>query len=213
MTTHGDEALTVIKVGPLGPFANNGYVIIDPESGESLIVDMPHEGEKLLQAAQGTHVTRVVLTHAHPDHLPSYDLITTATGAPVCAHEDETGMPPQKVQERLHDGQELPLGKQRVTVIHTPGHTPGSLCLLAGRFLVVGDTLFPGGPGHSDRPEDLQQEIKSIVERLFALPDDTIVYPGHGDDTTIGRSRREYAVFVSREHLPNLCGDVTWEGS
>jgi glyoxylase-like metal-dependent hydrolase (beta-lactamase superfamily II) len=208
-----DEGLTVIKVGPLGPFANNGYVIIDPESGESLIVDMPHEGEKLLQAARGTHVTRVVLTHAHPDHLPSYDLITAATGATVCAHEDETGIPPQKVQERLTDGQALALGKRRVTVIHTPGHTPGSLCLLAGRFLVAGDTLFPGGPGHSDRPEELRQEIKSIVERLFALPDDTIVYPGHGDDTTIGRSRREYAVFASREHSPSLCGDVTWEGS
>ncbi len=213
MTAHRDEALTVIKVGPLGPFANNGYVIIDPESGESLIVDMPYEGEKLLQAAQGTHVTRIVLTHAHPDHLPSYDLITAATGAPVCAHEDEIGMPPQKVQERLTDGQDLPLGKQRVTVIHTPGHTPGSLCLLAGRFLIAGDTIFPGGPGHSDSPEELQQETKSIVERLFALPDDTIVYPGHGDDTTIGRSRREYAVFASREHSPDLCGDVTWEGS
>ena len=213
MTAPREQGLRVIKVGPLGPFANNGYVIIDPESRESLIVDMPHEGERLLEAAQGTRVTRVILTHVHPDHLASYDLIAAATGALVCAHEDETGIPPEKVEGRLTDGEELLLGDERVTVIHTPGHTPGSICLLAGGHLIAGDTLFPGGPGHTDRPEELQQEIRSIVERLYVLPDGTIVHPGHGDDTTIGQSKREYALFASREHPPDLCGDVTWGGS
>jgi len=213
MTAPREQGLRVIKVGPLGPFANNGYVIIDPESRESLIVDMPHEGERLLEAAQGTRVTGVVLTHAHPDHLASYDLIAAATGVLVCAHEDETGVPPGKVEGRLTDGEELLLGEERVIVIHTPGHTPGSICLLIGKHLIAGDTLFPGGPGHTDRPEELQQEIRSIVERLYVLPDGTIVHPGHGDDTTIGQSKREYALFASREHPPDLCGDVTWGGS
>jgi glyoxylase-like metal-dependent hydrolase (beta-lactamase superfamily II) len=82
--------------------------------------------------------------------------------------------------------------------------------LLTGRILIAGDTLFPGGPGHSDRPEDLQQEIRSIVERLFVLPDDTVIYPGHGDGGTIGRSKQEHTDFASRPHPPDLCGDVLW---
>ncbi|HLB28995.1 MAG TPA: MBL fold metallo-hydrolase, partial [Dehalococcoidia bacterium] len=93
----------------------------------------------------------------------------------------------------------------------TPGHTPGSLCFSYGRHLIAGDTLFPGGPGHSDSPQDLRQEIDSIVSKLYVLPDNTIVCPGHGPNTTIGRSRAEYAVFASRPHPPDLCGDVLWE--
>ena len=98
-----------------------------------------------------------------------------------------------------------------VRVIHTPGHTPGSVCFLVGRYLIGGDTLFPGGPGHTDTPADLQQTIRSIVQRLYVLPDATLVLPGHGDETTIGASRHEYAVFASRPHPPDLCGDVLWE--
>jgi hydroxyacylglutathione hydrolase len=205
----GDD-VRVVKVGPLGPYDNNGYLIIDPQSGESLIVDMPGEGERLLQAAEGTRVTAVFLTHAHPDHLLSYDLITVATRAPVLAHEDEDEIAGERVQRRLVDGETLTLGRQRLRIIHTPGHTPGSICLLSGRHLIAGDTLFPGGPGHTNRPHELRQEIRSIVERLYVLPDDTVVYPGHGPNTTIGESKKEYAVFASREQPADLCGDVTW---
>ena len=86
-------------------------------------------------------------------------------------------------------------------------------CFLIGRYLISGDTLFPGGPGHSNSPDELQQTIASIRERLYTLPDDTIVLPGHGEGTTIGRSREEYAVYASRTHAADLCGDVTWESA
>lgn len=208
----GDD-VRVIKVGPLGPYDNNAYVIIDGVSGESLIVDMPAEGEKILEQAQGTEVTGIVLTHAHPDHCLSFDLITKATGAPVLAHEEEPGISAERAARRLRDGGALAVGSLEVKVIHTPGHTPGSICLLVGDYLIAGDTLFPGGPGRTNSPQQLQEEIRSIVERLFALPDDTLVYPGHGESTTIGRSKQEYAVFASKEHRPDLCGDVTWEAS
>jgi len=207
--SRGDD-VRVVKVGPLGPYDNNGYLIIDVQSGESVIVDMPGEGGRLLQAAEGTRVTAVVLTHGHPDHLLSYDLITEATGAPVLAHEDEDGIAGELVQRRLVDGEMLILGRQRLRIIHTPGHTPGSICLLSDGHLIAGDTLFPGGPGHTDHPEELQQEIRSIVGRLYVLADDTVVYPGHGPNTTIGESKKEYVVFASREHPAGLCGDVTW---
>ncbi len=122
-------------------------------------------------------------------------------------------MPAERIDRPLTDGQEIAVGSLSVRAVHTPGHTPGSTCFLVGPFLISGDTLFPGGPGHTLTPQDLQQTIRSISERLFVLPDETLVLPGHGDDSTIGRSKREYAVFASRPHPPELCGDVLWESS
>jgi glyoxylase-like metal-dependent hydrolase (beta-lactamase superfamily II) len=202
--------LQVVKVGPLGPFDNNAYLLVDRTTKESIIVDAPPEGEKVLEAAQGTRVSRIIVTHSHGDHWAAIDALKAATGAPVYCHEADREPHADKVDGTLADGEEIVVGKGRLRVIHTPGHTPGSICLLTGRILIAGDTLFPGGPGHSDRPEDLQQEIRSIVERLFVLPDDTVIYPGHGDGGTIGRSKQEHADFASRPHPPDLCGDVLW---
>jgi hydroxyacylglutathione hydrolase len=97
-----------------------------------------------------------------------------------------------------------------VRVIHTPGHTPGSICLLVGGALLTGDTLFPGGPGRTRDPQALAQLIDSITTRLHVLPPETLVLPGHGDTTTIGVSREEYAVFASKSHQADLAGDVLW---
>jgi len=204
------DEFQVVKVGPLGPFDNNAYVVVDRATKESIIVDAPLEGEKLLEAARGTRVSRIILTHRHGDHWATIDLLKSATGAPVYCHEADHEPHADKVDGTLAGGEEVSLGRGRLRVIHTPGHTPGSICLLTGRSLIAGDTLFPGGPGHSDRPEDLQQEIHSILQRLYVLPDDTVVYPGHGDETTIGRSKQEYAAFAARQHPPDLSGDVLW---
>ena len=211
MDTQDEGSFLIIKVGPLGPFDNNAYVIVDPAAGEAAIVDMPAEGERILEATAGLRVTKILLTHTHRDHWLAYELLKGATGAPVYCHPAEVQMPPERIDVPLADGQELTVGSVTVRAIHSPGHTPGSVCLLVGRYLIAGDTLFPGGPGHSDTPEDLQQTVRSIVQRLYVLPDDTLVLPGHGDDTTIGASRREYAAFASRPHPPDLCGDVLWE--
>jgi len=212
MHSQREGEVRVIKVGPLGPFSNNAYVLIDPATNQSFIVDAPAEGERLLEAARGTQVQRIIMTHRHSDHWATIDALKEATGAPVYCHEADREAHADEVDGTLTDGQEIPLGQLRVRVIHTPGHTAGSICLLVGRHLIAGDTLFPGGPGHTNQPEELQEEIRSIVERLYSLPDDTAVYPGHGDDVTIGCSKEEYAVFASREHPHDLCGDVLWEG-
>jgi hydroxyacylglutathione hydrolase len=211
MQVHDEGSFHLVKVGPLGPFANNAYVIVDPAAGEAAIVDMPAEGEKILEATTGLRVTKILLTHTHPDHWFSYDLLKGAIGAPVYCHPAEVQMPSERIDIPLADGQELLVGSVRVRVIHAPGHTPGSVCFLVGGYLIAGDTLFPGGPGHSDTPDALLEGIRSIVQRLYVLPNDTLVLPGHGDDTTIGASRREYSVFASRPHTPDLCGDVLWE--
>ena len=94
--------------------------------------------------------------------------------------------------------------------IHTPGHTPGSTCFSLGNLLFSGDTLFPGGPGRSKSPEALSEIIDSITTKLFLYPDEVEVLPGHGVTTTLGISKKDYAVFASNQHPADLSGDVTW---
>jgi hydroxyacylglutathione hydrolase len=206
-----DGPLRLTKVGPLGPFANNAYVIADRRAGEAIVVDMPGQSERVLEAARGLRVTAVLLTHTHPDHWVDYDLVKGATSAPVYCHPAEEQMPAEKIDRPLADGDQVVIGGRGLMVIHTPGHTPGSCCFLVGRHLISGDTLFPGGPGRSTSAAALQETISSITERLYTLPEDTLVLPGHGDGTTIGRSRQEYEVFASKSHPPDLHGDVLWE--
>ncbi|HEX5480193.1 MAG TPA: MBL fold metallo-hydrolase [Dehalococcoidia bacterium] len=206
--------LDVIKIGPLGPYANNVYIIVDRTSKQSLFVDAPFESAKALDAAKDTDVQRIVVTHRHGDHWANIDDVKAATRAPVYCHEGDREPYAAKVEGTLADGDEIAVGDARVRVLHTPGHTPGSICLFFetadGPALISGDTLFPGGPGRSDNPDALRQMVASIKSRLLPLPENTHVYPGHGDDTTIGVSREEVAVFDARPHPADLHGDVTW---
>jgi glyoxylase-like metal-dependent hydrolase (beta-lactamase superfamily II) len=202
----------VIKVGPLGPYANNVYVIVDRATKQSIFVDAPYESERAIEAAQGTDVQMIIVTHRHGDHWANIDLVKEKLGAPVFCHEDDRAPYAAKVFDTLQDGAEIELGESRVRIIHTPGHTPGSICLIVDGVLISGDTLFPGGPGRSDTPAALQQMVGSITSRLLTLPDATAVYPGHGDNTTIADAKREHAVFASKQHPADLSGDVTWEG-
>jgi glyoxylase-like metal-dependent hydrolase (beta-lactamase superfamily II) len=205
------DGILIVKAGPLGPFANNAYVVADPQTRDAVIVDAPQESEKVLPEIEGLRVTRIVVTHRHGDHWGGIEVLREKTGAPVFCHADDAAA--REVAGNVAHGEEIAVGGLRVRILHTPGHTPGSICLLAGGYLISGDTLFPGGPGRTATPENLKQEIESIRAHLFPLPDATIVLPGHGDDTTIGDAKREHAVFASKEHPADLCGDVTWLGS
>ena len=110
----------------------------------------------------------------------------------------------------LSDGDTISFGNLKLEVLHTPGHTPGSLCFKVGRYLISGDTIFPGGPGKTRSPDNLREIIKSITEKIFVLPEDTPIYPGHGGSTVLKKEKDEFAVFSSRSHNPDLCGDVLW---
>ena len=212
MQTHEDGPLSITKFDSLGPYGNNAYLVADREAREAIIIDMPSGSRVLLDEVGELRVTAIVLTHTHPDHWADYELVKNATGAPVLCNPAEVIMPASKIDRPIADGDQIAAGKGAIRATHTPGHTPGSTCYVAGRILFSGDVLFPGGPGRTQRPADLQQSISSITKRLYALPDQTVVLPGHGGDTTIGESKREYAVFASREHPPDLAGDVTWAG-
>ena len=211
MELYKEGPIEVVKLGPMGPYGNNAYVVTDTAARETLLVDMPAEGDRILEALAEANVQQIVVTHWHPDHWASYDQVRGFTKAPVLVHEEEIRIPPERIDGRVRDGQELRVGGAQLRVLHTPGHTPGSLCLLMGKLLITGDTLFPGGPGRTAKPEDLHTIVRSIVDRLLPLDEDIAVWTGHGDVTTIGRSRQEYQVFAARQHKPNLCGDVAWD--
>ena len=205
-----DGRLLMLKIGPLGYAANNAYIIADGVTNEAIVVDAPEESEQVVAAAKAFNVRQVVVTHRHRDHWGGIDALLAGIEAPVLCHELDREPYASYVTKTIGDGDELAAGSLRLSVIHTPGHTQGCICLRLGEHLIAGDTLFPGGPGRTRTAEDLKQEIESISTRLYVLPDSTHVYPGHGANTTIAASKAEYAVFAAKAHDPALAGDVLW---
>ncbi len=193
---------------PLGEWSTNCYVLTCGQ--ESIIVDPAAEAECILAAVAGTTVKAILLTHAHPDHLQALDQVRQATGAPLGLHPAEATAFGVQGDFDLDEGDVRSLGDGELRVVHTPGHTPGSVCFRFDRRAIVGDTLFPGGPGHSDTPEALAQILASLQDKVFTWPDDTFFYPGHGEGSIIGAVRPAFASFLARPHPPDLCGDVEW---
>ena len=200
------------KIPHMGPVKNNGYILTCPETGECVIIVAPAEPEKLLaQVKDVSKVKAVLITHGHGDHIASFKEITQQTGKPGAIHrQDAHNLSPNEPGFYVEDGDVIYVGTISLKAIHTPGHTPGGVCFLTGKHLFSGDTLFPGGPGYTRSPEAFRQVGQSITSRLLVLPEDTQVYPGHGDDTTIGRSKKEYAAFASRGHPSDVHGHVSW---
>ncbi len=126
----------VIKVGPLGPYDNNAYVITDRATKQSIVVDAPFESEKTVEAAKDTAVQMIVVTHRHGDHWANIDLLKEVLGAPVWCHEGDREPYAARVFDTLQDNAEITLGESKVRVLHTPGHTPGSICLLVDGVLI-----------------------------------------------------------------------------
>jgi glyoxylase-like metal-dependent hydrolase (beta-lactamase superfamily II) len=205
-----DGRLLLIKIGPLGPVANNAYIIADSQTNDTLVVDAPEGCEALAPSLAGLNVRQVIVTHRHRDHWAGIDTLLDMIDAPVLCHDADREPWEKYVRGALADGDEVAVGGLTLRIVHTPGHTPGCICIYAGDHLLSGDTLFPGGPGRTRSNEDLQQEIESIVSRLYPLPEGVHVYPGHGSNTTIGESKAEYAVFAAKPHDPALSGDVLW---
>ncbi len=205
------DDLRVLKLTALGPYSNNAFILVDKASNQSAIIDAVPQMDQILAAAAGTEISMVLFTHSHPDHIDSFDALREKITGPFHMHPDEPWADHSRIDVALQGGESIQLGETTLEVIHTPGHTPGGLCYYHAPYCVVGDTLFPGGPGHSTSNENLQTLIGSITERLHTLPADTIILNGHGDETTIGASREEYARFATKEHDADLHGDVLWE--
>ena len=214
MTNNGVVILDRLE---LGPFASNCYIVGSEATKEGMIIDPGAEPEAILDAVRrlGLTIKRIVATHSHLDHIMALREVKEATGAPFAMHEAESqsrmmqgmakmmgavmgssGEGPPKPDELLKDGDTIEVGDLSFTVLHTPGHSPGGISLYGHGVVFSGDTLFNSGIGRTDFPGcSYQKLMESIKERLMALPDDTVVLPGHGPQTTIG-TERQYNPFL-----------------
>jgi len=213
MTIVARDGRVQIENLQLGPFGTNAYILTCQQTGDSVLVDAPAEANAILENLKGTNPRYILMTHNHMDHTGALPELKDKLKIPLASHAADAQSLPVQPERLLNDGDTVSFGNIVLEVRHTPGHTAGSLCFKTGKYLLSGDTLFPGGPGQTRSPADLQQLIKSITSKLFTMDDDTQVYPGHGNPTLLKKAKDEFAVFSSRPHDPNLCGDILWLSS
>jgi glyoxylase-like metal-dependent hydrolase (beta-lactamase superfamily II) len=180
------------------PLDNNVYLIRCTATDASLIVDAASDTDAIIALAEGTEAIGVATTHGHWDHHGAIPEVTDALDVPFLLHSADEELAGKKPDTPLVEGS-LSIGDVEAQIRHTPGHTPGSVCILLPGAVITGDTLFPGGPGatrfdHSS----FDTIIESISSKLFTLPDDTVVLPGHGNSTTIGTERPQLSAWITR---------------
>ena len=207
-----DEHIQIERL-ELGPYGTNAYVLICRHTGESVVVDVPGEAAKIMELLKGTTPRYILITHNHMDHTGALAELKSALGVPVAAHADDAGRLPVAADKLLNDGDVVSCGDIKLNVLHTPGHTQGSLCFLAGSYLIAGDTIFPDGPGKTGSPADFKRIVESLTAKIFTLPDSVQIFPGHGNSAVLGKERQAFEAFRARPHEPNLCGDVLWSSS
>lgn len=212
MTAAGSFRVHVMEVGPL---AVNAYILEDPASRKAVVVDPGGDGEALLSEIgdRGLSVEKILLTHGHFDHVGAVGLLRERTGAPVHIHPDDVdrmlgakrqGMlfglwvpSPPKPDVLVAEGDTVPFAGAEFRVAHTPGHTPGCVTYMVGRMAFVGDLIFAGSIGRTDLPGGSYETLlESVRRKIFVLPDDTVLLPGHGPATTVGEEKRSNPFFT-----------------
>ena len=198
------------QVVAVGPLQCNCHILADEASKEAVIVDPGDDADEILRRVKGYKVLALLHTHCHFDHMTGTRKVSEATGAEILIHQADKnyydslagqykmfGMPrpvddPLPVKRFLKDGDRIGFGRHALKVIHTPGHTQGSCCFHTEGLVLSGDTLFQGSVGRTDLPGGNQEEeLESIRTKLYTLDRETIVYPGHGSETTIAQERAE----------------------
>ncbi|MFR9751504.1 MBL fold metallo-hydrolase [Nocardia sp. 004] len=196
----------VVKMS-VGGMDNNCYLVQCAHTGAALLIDAANEAERiaaLVEQEVPGKVQLIVTTHQHPDHWMALTETTAATGAETAAHPLDADPLPVRPDRLLADGDTVTLGELVFEVVHLRGHTPGSIALAladgTGRtHLFTGDSLFPGGVGRTTSPEEFTSLFADVTTKLFdRYPDDTVVYPGHGDDTTLGAERPHLSAWQAR---------------
>lgn len=187
MTTVSPPDLSILAVGP---FDNRAYILSCPVTKRAVVIDAADEADRIIAACSGLDVQAILTTHGHSDHIQAVDEVKAALAVPFLLHPADRQIAGRTVDGPLEDGDEYPVGTINIHVIHTPGHTPGSVSFVVEPIICSGDTLFPGGPGATRwEYSSFGQIMDSIEKRLMVYPDPTLVYPGHGAGTTLGQER------------------------
>ncbi len=188
-----------LRTFSVGPMDNNVYILVDTETRESVLFDAPFDSMGILDALKDTKLQYILMTHADQDHIDALQAVKDATKAPVGIDRREASRLPIEADFEIHDGDLFRFGRSQLRAISTPGHSPGGTSFVIDDILIAGDTLFPGGPGNTHRPDgDFEGIIENIRLKLFTLPDDTRVYPGHGKPTTIGAEKPQLQQWIER---------------
>ncbi|MEU0999002.1 MBL fold metallo-hydrolase [Streptomyces tibetensis] len=196
-----DLMITKIAVGPMN---NNAYLLRCRATDEQLLIDAANEADTLLGMIGGDGIASVVTTHRHGDHWQALAEVVAATGARTYAGREDADGIPVRTDVPVDDGDTVRVGRVELTARHLVGHTPGSIALVyddphGHPHVFTGDCLFPGGPGRTTRPEEFNSLMGGLETKLFdVLPDETWIYPGHGNDTTIGTERPHLAEWRAR---------------
>jgi glyoxylase-like metal-dependent hydrolase (beta-lactamase superfamily II) len=185
---------------------NNVWIVGD--ATECVVIDAAHDADAIVDRVGNRTLRAIICTHAHNDHVNAAPALAARTGAPILLHPDDRVLwdmthPDRAPDGELADGQVISVGGTELTVLHTPGHAPGAVCLYsaADGVLFTGDTLFSGGPGATGRSHSsFDTIIESIRERLLTLPSDTVVHTGHGDSTRIGAEAPALPEWIKRGH-------------
>jgi len=200
-TLHWRDASVDVHKVVVGPYDNNVFVVRCRESGEAVLIDAANEHEQLLALCRRLGVKRVLETHGHWDHIQAIPALREAGYEIAVTAADAPRLKDVGYDVFIDDAEIIEVGKLRLQAIHNPGHTEGSISFAVADtpLLFTGDTLFPGGPGNTKlEGGDFATIIKSIDNKLFTFPAETIVLPGHGLDTTIGDERPQLAAWVER---------------
>lgn len=191
--------VTALSVGQMD---NNVYILTCPDTGARVLIDPADQADLILRELGEGPLSYILLTHGDRDHFQALDPVRAATGAPVGMHREDIPMlGGRTVDFEIAEGDHIRFGTVDLAVFHTPGHTAGGICFYTSPFLFAGDTLFPGGPGNTQRPGgDFALIMQGVQQKLLTLPEETIVYPGHGKSTTIGAELPHVQEWLDRGH-------------
>ncbi len=198
----------------VGTWQENCYLIFNRNLHEGLLIDPGDEAKQIKAWIGNIPISQILLTHGHFDHLGAVNELRAYYGVMVGLNPADRDLASQsdvKLDFELNDGDILWPGPDEIQVTHTPGHTAGSVCLRFDKRALVGDVIFPGGPGHTHTPLELNQSLISLRQKVFSWPDETELFPGHGLTTTVGQERPGFTAFMERPRPDDLFGDVSWK--